>query len=448
MKWACWLAIAYWVICFFGFRFTGVSPEAATKFWLALRDVDVIGGVLGNFMTHALFLGLLVVFATPLNQLLKQYACANPILVDFSVVFICLVCVFSGNQCYFDYSVHAGLFPDDVVLPLFLVTGVFLIAGWIDLAIMHPFVRMTCAVGATLIGIFVILPHKTSWEANAAQSAESQRPNLFIFGIDSLSLPVLQAHPDRLPNITRLWQSSYRYENAHTPLARTFPSWMSILSGKPPAEHGAVFSLRRVSKVVNQDLLSHRMREQGYRTIFALDERRFCHIDHQFGFDAVVGPELGILDFALQSLNDTPLTNMLLQWPISSRLLTYSRHNVASVANYDAHGFVGALLNELDKQSQPVMLAAHFESAHFPYQSRHAGISKEPRHDVFERHLASLEVVERQIAQLMTQLTQRGLLDNALLVLLSDHGESFGVPYPVRHLDGSLKDVLAYGHGA
>jgi hypothetical protein len=157
---------------------------------------------------------------------------------------------------------------------------------------------------------------------------------------------------------------------------------------------------------------------------------------------------LGILDFLFQQINDTPLTNAVMQWRPMTRWFQYNTHNVASSANYNADAFIDAVLGAVEGPRQPVMLAVHLESAHFPYRSRHAGIGKDDEIRGVERQLTALQVVDRQLGQLMDGFARRGLLEDALVILLSDHGESFGDAYPVQRLDGQVVSRPGHGHGA
>jgi hypothetical protein len=117
--------------------------------------------------------------------------------------------------------------------------------------------------------------------------------------------------------------------------------------------------------VARDALLPEDLRQQGYRTVYGIDERRFNNIDTRFGFDALVGPKTGALDFTIQTFNDTPLTNFLLQTPLGHWLLPLSYINVASVNNYDAQGFVNRVLAETDGPS-PCSWRSTFCRATFP----------------------------------------------------------------------------------
>lgn len=233
-----------------------------------------------------------------------------------------------------------------------------------------------------------------------------------------------------------------RYRRAYTPLARTFPAWVSILSGEMPAKHGAVFNLRRVDRVRRKDLLTASMRDKGYRSIFAIDERRFAHINKGFGFDSVVGPRVGVLDFVLQPLNDNPLANAILQTSLGKYLFPFSYINVAASSSYSAQRFVEDVLSA-SEGAESLFLAVHFESAHFPFKTRYSNVDG----DWKEKYLSALRVVDQQVGWLLEGLKHQGRLNDALVVFLSDHGEAIGEIEAEFLRDGMPFKLSGYGHG-
>lgn len=300
--------------------------------------------------------------------------------------------------------------------------------------------------GATLLLASVGI---IGWATGLKEGGEpvARGRNIIVLGIDSLSASVFESHRTLLPNVSSLLSNGIIFDRAYTPLARTFPAWLSILSGLPPAEHGGVFNLRDTKKVMRDDLVTQELRAKGYETIFALDERRFSHIDESFGFDRVVGPKIGALDFLVQRINDTPITNLMLQTSLSNLLLPFSSFNTASHANYDAAGFVDAIVAGCSGR-KPLFLATHFESAHFPYKSRHAVIEENEGQNLFlARHLSSLTTVDAQVGTLLKNLQNRGFLDDALVVLLSDHGEGLGEIETRTTQGGAYHEIVGYGHG-
>jgi hypothetical protein len=270
--------------------------------------------------------------------------------------------------------------------------------------------------------------------------------HVFLIGVDSLSPQVLAAHPRELPTLTRLVSQAQRFERAYTPLARTFPAWMSILSGRPPIETGAIENLRPAAKVHTEDLVTHALRGRGYQTVLAIDERRFSAIDERYGFDRAVGPRVGVLDLLLQQVNDTPLTNLALQLRGARAGLPFSRLNVASHVNYDATGFVDETLDAL-AADRPVFLALHLESGHYPFKTRHAAVDVEHPDDFHERLVEAMSVADAQVAALLRGLEARGLLNDALVVVLSDHGDSLNTLEGRTTKHGRPIELRFSGHG-
>lgn len=219
-----------------------------------------------------------------------------------------------------------------------------------------------------------------------------------------------------------------------------------MLSGKAPGEHGAICNLRSLERVDKLNLISTELQNEGYRTVYAIDERRFNNIDETFGFDRLVGPEAGGLDFIIQRLNDTPISNLLLQTGLGRIFMPYSYINTASYPNYDAEAFVDLVLDATDG-AEKLFLATHFESAHFPFKTRHSKHDFSSGNQFWNHHAAALTAVDEQVGRLVEGLTQQGFLQNALVIVLSDHGEGLGELEATITMNGKPEQIIGYGHG-
>ncbi|MBD9502899.1 sulfatase-like hydrolase/transferase [Pseudomonas sp. PDM23] len=299
-----------------------------------------------------------------------------------------------------------------------------------------------------LAGICVALGGLGLWAISGAAHVEPRSGrSIVIVGVDSLSAHAFASTAEQTPVLHGLYAQSMKYTRAYVPLGRTYPSWTSILSGQYPQQHGAVFNLRGLAHVAPETLLSTQLQKRGYRTVFAIDERRFNNMDKGFGFDVIVGPKAGVLDVALQSFADTPLTNLLMQTPLAGWLFPYAFVNTAIHVNYSDTDFVQAILDSVGGGGD-VFLATHFESAHFPYKTRHAHVKVKTDNPFWDAHVEALSVVDHQVDLLMDGLRQKGVLNDALVVLLSDHGEGVGEIESVVAVDGQPFEVTGYGHGA
>lgn len=354
--------------------------------------------------------------------------------------------IMAVNQIVFPTSNYAALtyMLGDMKVAAMLLSFIFFLTVWsvYKAANIQNFL-IVCFIGISMFLTASFTPFRS--EANKDHKIESG--NIIIIGVDSLSYDTFHRYRNLLPNLDQLISSSWEFSRAYTPLGRTFPAWTSIFSGLYPADHKAIFNLRSLDQLNPENMLPMQLQSMGYETIFALDERRFNNMDKSFGFDAVVGPRVGALDFLLQDINDTPLTNAILQSGIANWLLPYSRNNSASFANYDAYGFVDQIIQNRQTKN-PLFLAAHFETAHFPYKSRHSKLSIQTGRKLVDNHVAAMEVVDRQIGRLISALKDAGELDNALLVVLSDHGEAFGEVEAVVQQGNSTVEIRGSGHGS
>lgn len=283
-------------------------------------------------------------------------------------------------------------------------------------------------LGLTLIGIsfYLIpdyLPHKNF------QPPPSKLPNIILIGIDSLNLGYVT--PRTTPTIYNLLSQGVHFTDTISPLARTYPAWSTILTGLYPYHHHARENLIPSQFVKSEASVVWRLRELGYSTFFASDDRRFNNLDTEFGFETIVGPPLGVNDILLGGFYDFPLTNLLLNSKISQWLFPYNYMNRASQYSYFPKTFDNKLKDTLQTTitKSPAFIAVHFTLTHWPYAW--ATSSATDAKDVFHLHqrrrlyAAAIESVDQQIAKLYAVLEQQGLLTNSMIILLSDHGEAF-----------------------
>jgi arylsulfatase A-like enzyme len=79
-----------------------------------------------------------------------------------------------------------------------------------------------------------------------------------------------------------------------------------------------------------------------------------------------------------------------------------------------------------ERPDQPFFLFAYTIETHHPYVAREPLVDFGVDDEDFNRYLNSIAEADRTIAWLMEELKRRGLIDSTLVVVTSDHGESFG----------------------
>ncbi len=305
------------------------------------------------------------------------------------------------------------------------------------------------------LGIFLVGLGSFAAPKNELSGQGTAKPNVILIGIDSLRTDRVSP-ADRgtgsTPNIDQFLSNSSLFTQAYTPLARTYPSWMSVLTGQYPRTNGVRYNLTPMSSVARESSVAWLFREQGYDTILAMDERRFANIDAKHGFDVEIGPKMGAGDFLLASVTDSPLTNLLLDTAIGKHLFSFNHLNRAVDHLYYPERFDQALSATITSRSpaRPLFLVAHFCLPHWPYQwaelSTHSNAPDISRAADYDKAIA---VTDAQVGRLMSALEQAGALENAIVVLLSDHGESLGEALQGQG-DSTIARLLKreeWGHG-
>ncbi len=255
----------------------------------------------------------------------------------------------------------------------------------------------------------------------------NSEPNIIFIGIDSLSPHNLSNQ--HTPTINQFMNSGVVFKETISPLARTYPSWTSILTGLYPFHNNARYNLMPKDLVNSSQSIAFLLKKLNYETMYATDDRRFNNIGEEFGFNKIIGPKIGASDFIIGAFNDFPLSNLIINLKISQFLFPYNYINRASFVNYYPKSFDNALKDNLIlNRHKKIFMAIHFTLAHWPYawaSSSPADLGNE--YSITERqklYLSSLERVDKEVKDLLQVLQQNGYLENSLVVLLSDHGEA------------------------
>jgi arylsulfatase A-like enzyme len=285
-------------------------------------------------------------------------------------------------------------------------------------------------------------------------ASAQDRPHVILIGIDSLRPDVTgtAGGEELTPEINRFMSTATVFPDTLTPLARTYPAWVSILSGKHPHTTGAVINLLTRDLVDEGDTLPRLLANAGYRTIYAMDEVRFSNIDASYGFGETITPPMGAADFILGFFSDTPLANLFVNTRVGGWSFPYAYANRAVSITYDPDTFIERLDNRLEFD-EPTFLAVHLTLIHWPYgwASMPPGPRAADAAATVQRYRRSAARVDQQFGDLLRTLRDHGALDKAIVVVLSDHGESLGEPISIAEDEHAIRHIpfrrRSAGHG-
>ncbi|MFK8027416.1 MAG: sulfatase-like hydrolase/transferase [Gammaproteobacteria bacterium] len=384
-------------------------------------QLDILHFVLSHFLIFAIFsIGIL--------------ACTHGAAICFKYVKDNFI---QTNRLFWLYALVAGLIINAKVYPqsdyavyfkhiydnpiatifLFLIVASIIIFTAISVITLALSYKKLSATALLLIASFNLFD---SQQVNT----QNGQPNIVIVGIDSLRPDVLTNPDNPAPYIKKISEDNITYQNTLTPIARTFPSWVSTLTGRYPTSTNMRVNLQTITEKDIPLGLGHFFQDKGYSTVYASDEKRFSNIDESYGFNNVIGPSIGIYDFLFGNITDFPLSNLISEWKISQYLFPYTYANRAVAKLYNPDTFVELALDGIQKTSKsgnPLFIATHFCLPHWPYTWKGA----ESKSSNQENYLASITRADKQVEDFMLGLEKQGILENAIVVIMSDHGETF-----------------------
>ena len=283
---------------------------------------------------------------------------------------------------------------------------------------------------------------------------KNQGPNLLVIAGDSIRPDHLGfggSKRDTSPTLDRLAEQGAVFERAYAQLPRTFPSWLSFLTGEYPFQHGITTMFPSVkSRQKNFITLASILREHGYRTGVISDFAGDIFSRIQIGFQDVSAPEFnfGVLTEMRGLEIHTPLLPYLAN-RFGRKAFPVLKEFAALADPALLQPEVSDRLAEYARQDR-FFLLVFFSATHFPYapadpyyrrytDPNYRGVYKyfkpnrvnveekvTPRDEEQVRELfdGAIRATDDAIAQILQDLDRLGLARNTIVVFTADHGEN------------------------
>jgi hypothetical protein len=272
------------------------------------------------------------------------------------------------------------------------------------------------------------------------------RPNVLILALDSLRSDRVES-PEVMPRTSALASRGTLFLHAFTPVARTFPSWVSLLTGRGPGHTGV--------RTMFPDLESRRdlgptfaseLRDRGYRTFVVSDFAGDIFPRFRAGLDTVDAPTLTADRLARSTVLAAHPWSLPFLRLASVRAVLPEWRNLASIS--DPEWLVDKTLAHVrDARHRPFAGIIFFSTPHFPYVAPYPDYlwragdyrgrylyhappvagetrpSEEDVHQVRARYDGAIRATDRAIGRLLDSLLLRGVLERTVVVVTGDHGE-------------------------
>ncbi len=283
------------------------------------------------------------------------------------------------------------------------------------------------------LALFVTLPFL------GLVSCRGERPpfNVLFISVDTLRADHLGCYGyerDTSPAIDRLASRSVRFDQALVQWPKTGPSICSIFTSTYGSTSGVLRSTGKIPVPQDHDVLAERLAEAGYETLAVVTNNCLsAQLGYDQGFNFFESVESQIGDFvtarALAVIRARKTTHPFFLWV----------HYLDPHASYRppekyADLFLDDELYRADTR-EPVPVATDPMThgiGHIPLNAFHEGLDRV--RDYVALYDSEIRFLDECVGELLDEMETDGLLENTLIVLTSDHGESLGDhAYYFRH---------------
>jgi len=459
----------------------GSATQAAVVLGAAFGLVDgVVAAV--NTSAHLEPLSLLGCLAA---AAFEYVALAFPVLVTFAIVFHPALgrwSTLARSQAYYALGLTAGLFAE-----LYWWTRPFVFYGQSSFSARRLLATVGLLVVAIFVARFVARPlaaflQPRNWilipagvflaggatyllmqrDPLAAHGIPNDRtrdvPNVLLVVVDALRQDTLGCYGDervKTPHIDALARDGVVFENAFVQAPFTWTSFGSLLTGKYPRRHGLVKMAAGTRMVENVTIAAH-LENARLRDGRQLEDADFLSASFHTGTLSTGSGLLQGFDLYYEQMAGHGLVVAESAWSVfrSDLLLHLVSAKIAQKTGGDVAGTAREWFGEKGDKRFSAMV--HLYSTHTPYDSpsqfkdlyvdrdysgpfttfyayhREAierGDVKPTPADVQQiqaLYFAGVTQADAAIGAILAELERQGTLDDTLVIVTSDHGESLG----------------------
>lgn len=357
---------------------------------------------------------------------------------------LCFYFVITANAIYFPLSVFAFDTNLHIIWQLTYKSLFYLTIGLLSVQIIislqtllqrlraksiNKFDTITLCSMMIIIAISLNLPTVIMQLVNKPIQT-TQQPNIILVSIEALRPDFINSpyrHSIAMPFLASQLKQSINFTDAYTPIAQSFPSWMSLLTAKTPLHNGSRSLYTNYQQIDLSESLTKSLKQANYQTFYMVDGQRFGDITESIGFDHVIGPPYGAAELLIGSISDFPLSNLIVTTRLGKWLFPYSYGNRSIIATYHPRNFNELIADGLQhRNDKPIFIGVHFGLSHWPFRWGNDRLNDSL--SMPAKYTASLHTADRQIQSFFNTLEKEQLLQNAIIIFISDHGIGLGMP--------------------
>lgn len=324
-----------------------------------------------------------------------------------------------------------------------------------------------------IIAVSFLMILRINVSAVQAPSGSVARPNVLIFGTDSLRPQSISynGYHRKTPHIDQLFSRGVSFINAKSSLGRTLPTWTSILTSLYPPDHGMrhMFPTKEHLDSASWTTVTDVFNKNGYYTAVVSDFAGDIFPSVRYGFQYIKSPVMDVstllkqrcqeIHYFLQGFLINPIGRIFFP-EIGGMTLNKDPWYVTRDAK--------SVIKHSIKARKPFFLVYFSSNNHFPYvtkypyyslysdknyRGRHkyglssdiietfleAEVAPDERRHVVNLYDNAVKLFDDNVGEIMEFLEKCNIDKNTIIIIMSDHGENlYEENYGVAHGDHLL----------
>jgi len=305
-----------------------------------------------------------------------------------------------------------------------------------------------------LLGAGAVTDAKSGGAIAATGSSDDSRPNVLLISIDTLRADRVSAYGHDVPTtprLDRLASEGILFARTASVSSFTTPAHASMMTGLFPGVHGAAYQRSNPSAFVIHEILpdvpmlAEILSEEGYETAGFVASPM---VGSQFGFNR----GFGHFDEEYDRLRSG--RGRFLSWTLLFRVMrrggVLHDRDVDSERGADEVNARALAWWSGREADRPFFMFVHYYDPHAPYEPpaghdpggnpdpslanldmnallrREYTLTEKARQDVLSLYDAEIHAVDARVGEILDRLEEAGDLERTLVIVTSDHGESFG----------------------
>jgi arylsulfatase A-like enzyme len=289
-----------------------------------------------------------------------------------------------------------------------------------------------CAAGA--VALFLL------WERHASESVPRfPGASLIFISIDTLrrdAVSVYNGKRESTPHLDDIAKECVVFDDAIAASNNTGPSHASMFTGVSAAVHGVLNTQKKAPQLIPRTLptIAERLKERGYKTFARADggylasflgfNRGFDSFDSTYnGLTRKIPAFLAWLD---ELKNREPFFAFLHTYEVHSPYISNRQRFEAALRGFEE--------TEVARRVRMIANSADWlETGNSLFTDWRRSFTSDDFRALHSLYAACVEMMDANIGLLYNELKSRGVLDRAMVVFVSDHGEQFGEHGDVQH---------------